>query len=44
MESQFELALNKHRSVRVKSMWELSFKDILIELLHVEVPLEEAVD
>lgn len=44
MESQFELALDNHRSVQVKSIWELSFKDMLMELLHVEVPPEEAVD
>lgn len=43
MESQFEVALKNRRSVQVKSVWEISCKDILMELLHVQVPPEEAV-
>jgi len=36
VESQFELALSNHQSV----MWEFSFKDVLMALLHVEAHQE----
>lgn len=44
MESQFELALENHGSVQEKFIWELSLKDTLMKLLHVEEPPEEAVE